>query len=76
MSDPQLYLDGFRDGLGAAIRQLDAIRDMASHPCIHHALAGSADGATAAEVVAATLRGVATGLRMLSVSVRLDSDGV
>ena len=75
MTGDQAYLDGYRDGLGAAIRALESIREVSGHPCVHHALIASAADSSAPEVVAATLRGVANGLRMLSASVRLDDDG-
>ena len=71
MSD-QAYLDGFRDGLGAAIRAIDSVRAAATHPAVCHALIRAAADITAAEIVDAALRGMATGIRMLSASVKLD----
>ena len=72
MSDDQ-YLDGFRDGLGAAVRAIDSVRAAATHPAVCHALIRSApDEATIPDIVDAALRGMATGIRMLSASVRLD----
>ena len=75
MSDDQAYLDGFRDGLGAAIRSLDAIRSVFSHPVFCHALERAAgENPSAADVVDAALHCAAGGLRMLSASVKLDDD--
>lgn len=72
MNDDQ-YLDGFRDGLGAAVRAIDSMRAAAGHPAVCHALIRSAPpGATIPDIVDAALSGMATGLRMLSASVRLN----
>ena len=72
MSD-QAYLDGFRDGLGSAVRAIESVRAAAGHPVVCHALIRSApDDATIADIVDAALKGMATGIRMLSASVRLD----
>ena len=72
MSD-QAYLDGFRDGLGAAIRSLDAIRSVFSHPVFCGALERAAgENPNAADVIDAALQCAAGSLRMLSASVRLD----
>ena len=69
----QTYLDGFRDGLGAAVRAIDSVRAAATHPAVCHALIRSApDEATIPDIVDAALRGMATGLRMLSASAKLD----
>ena len=72
MSD-QAYLDGFRDGLGSAVRAIESVRAAAGHPVVCHALIRSApDDASIADIVDAALRGMATGIRMLSASVKLD----
>ena len=72
MSD-QAYLDGFRDGLGSAVRAIESVRAAATHPAVCHALIRSApDDATIADIVDAALKGMATGIRMLSASVKLD----
>ena len=72
MSD-QAYLDGFRDGLGSAVRAIESVRAAAGHPVVCHALIRSApEEATIPDIVDAALRGMATGIRMLSASVRLD----
>lgn len=72
MSD-QAYLDGFRDGLGSAVRAIESVRAAATHPAVCHALIRSApDDASIADIVDAALRGMATGIRMLSASVKLD----
>ena len=72
MSD-QAYLDGFRDGLGSAVRAIESVRSAATHPAVCHALIRSApDDATIADIVDAALKGMATGIRMLSASVKLD----
>ena len=72
MSD-QAYLDGFRDGLGSAVRAIESVRAAATHPAVCHALIRSApDEATIPDIVDAALRGMATGLKILSTSVKLD----
>jgi hypothetical protein len=72
MTTDQAYLDGFRDGIGAAVRALEA----ACHPAVCCAITGAAEDATTLEIVSGTLRGAANGLRMLSASVKLDDGTV
>ena len=71
MNPDEQFLDGYRHGLGEAIRHVERIRHTACHPSICHALDRAAADITAAEIVEATLRGLATGLRLLSASARL-----
>jgi hypothetical protein len=76
MTTDQGYLDGFRDGIGAAVRALESIRSAACHPAVCCAITGAAEDATTLEIVSGTLRGAANGLRMLSASVKLDDGTV